>query len=146
MDAQVRHEDLKKGLHDVHSFIGACNFYRGHIKNFAYTSAIPTNLINTTTTWRSGRQEQQGFDELKDKVANTKCLGVPKAQGEIIHHCSRAFNEVSVIRELAVASFGGLLMLLLLDVHVATTKSCILLGGTAHGFNPVKKLRRLSGR
>ena len=27
MDAKVPHEDPKKGLHDVHSFIGACNFY-----------------------------------------------------------------------------------------------------------------------
>ena len=26
MDAKVRHEDPKKGLHDVRSFIGACNF------------------------------------------------------------------------------------------------------------------------
>ena len=32
MDAKVRHEDPKKGLHDVRSFIGACNFYRRHIK------------------------------------------------------------------------------------------------------------------
>ena len=34
MDAKVLHEDPKKGLHDVCSFIGACNFYRRHIKNF----------------------------------------------------------------------------------------------------------------
>ena len=27
MDAKVRHEDPKKGLHDVRSFIGACNFF-----------------------------------------------------------------------------------------------------------------------
>ena len=45
MDAKVRHEDPKKGLHDVGSFIGACNFYRCHIKNFTYTSAIVTDLI-----------------------------------------------------------------------------------------------------
>ena len=45
MDAKVRHEDPKKGLHDVRSFIGACNFYRRHIKNFTYTSAILTDLI-----------------------------------------------------------------------------------------------------
>ena len=36
MDAKVRHEDSRKGLHDVSSFIGACNFYRRHIKNFTY--------------------------------------------------------------------------------------------------------------
>ena len=84
MDAKVRHEDPKKGLHDVRRFIGASNFYRRHIKNFTYTSAIRTDLIKKDTTWRWGPQKQQGFDELKDKVANAKCLGVPRAQGEIM--------------------------------------------------------------
>ena len=51
IDAKVRHEDPKKGLHDVCSFIGACNFYRRHIQNFTYTSAILTYLIKNTTTW-----------------------------------------------------------------------------------------------
>ena len=84
MDAQVRHEDPKKGLHDVPSFIGACNFYRCHITNITYTSAIPTDLINKSTTLRRSPHEQQAFDVLKDKVPNTKCLGVPVAQGEIV--------------------------------------------------------------
>ena len=84
MDAKVRHEDPKKGLHDVRSFIGACNFYRRHIKNFTYTGAILTNLIKKSTTWRWGLQEQQAFEELKDKVVDAKCSGVPRAQGEII--------------------------------------------------------------
>ena len=84
MDAKVRHEDPKKGLHDVRSFIRACNFNRRHINNFTYTSSILTDLIKKTTTWRWGSQKQQAFDMLKDKVASTKCLGVPRAQGEII--------------------------------------------------------------
>ena len=41
-------------------------------------------MIKKSTTWRWGPQEQEAFDELKDKVANAKCLGVPRAQGEII--------------------------------------------------------------
>ena len=84
MDAKVRHEDPKKGLQDVRSFIRACNFYRYHIINFTYTSATLTDLIKKTTTWRWGPQEQQAFDELKDKVANAKGLGVPRAQRGII--------------------------------------------------------------
>ena len=84
MDAKVRYQDPKTGLHDVHSFIGACNFYRRHITNFTYTSAILTDLINESTTWRWGPQEQQAFDELKDKEANAKCLGLPRAQGGVI--------------------------------------------------------------
>ena len=81
MDAN---EDSKKGLHDVRSFIGACNFYRRYIKNFTYTSAILTDLIKKGTTWRWGPQGQQAFDELQDRAANTRCLHVPMAQGEII--------------------------------------------------------------
>ena len=83
MDAKVRHEDPKKGLHDVRSFIGACNFYHRHIKNFIYPCPVLTDLIKKSTTWRSGPQEQQAFDELKDKVAKAKCLGLPGAEGEI---------------------------------------------------------------
>ena len=84
MDAKVRHEDPKKGLDDVRRFIGACNFYCRHIKNYRYTSAIQTDLIQKTSTRRCDSQEQQAFDELKDKVANAKCLGVPRAREEII--------------------------------------------------------------
>ena len=69
MDAQVRHEDLKKGPHDVRSFIGACSFYRCHVKNFTFTSAILTDVVKKTTTWPLGPQEQQAFAEPKDKVA-----------------------------------------------------------------------------
>ena len=84
MDVQVRYEDPKKRLRDVRSFIGACNFYRRHVKNFTCTSAILMDLIKKSTTWRWGPQEQQALHKLKDKVANAKCLGVPRAQGEII--------------------------------------------------------------
>ena len=41
MDPKVRHEDAKKGFHDVRSFIGACNFYRRHIKNFTLYQGQP---------------------------------------------------------------------------------------------------------
>ena len=84
MDAKVRHENPKKKLHDVHSFIRARNFHHRHIKIFTYSSAIVTDLIKKSTTWRRGSQKPQALDELEDKVANAKCLGVPKVQGEII--------------------------------------------------------------
>ena len=48
---QIR-DDPKKGLQDVRSFIGACNFYRRHIHNFTYSSAPLTDLIKKTNPWR----------------------------------------------------------------------------------------------
>ena len=84
MDAKVRHEDPKKGFHDVRSSIGACNFYGRHIKNSTYTRPVLTDFIKKSTTWRWGPQEQQAVDKLKDKVAMAQCLGVPRAQEEIV--------------------------------------------------------------
>ena len=36
-DIQTR-DNPNKGVHDVRSFVGACNFYRCHIHNFTYSS------------------------------------------------------------------------------------------------------------
>ena len=45
-------DDPKKGLHEVRSFVRACNFNRRHIHNFTYSSAPLTDLIKKTTPWR----------------------------------------------------------------------------------------------
>ena len=82
-DMQIR-DDPKKGLHDVRSFIGTCNFYRRHIHNFAYSSASLTDLIKEIDPWRWTDKEEACFRELKKKVSSAKCLGVPRPNGEII--------------------------------------------------------------
>ena len=76
--------DPKKGLHDVWSFIGACNFYRRRIHNFTYSSAPLTDLIKKTNLWRWTDKEEAYFQELKKKISSTNCLGVPRPKAEII--------------------------------------------------------------
>ena len=56
-DMQIR-DDPKKGLHDVRSFVGACNFYRRHIHNLTYSSAPLTDQIKKTTPWRWNSREE----------------------------------------------------------------------------------------
>ena len=46
--------------------------------------SILTDLIKKSTLGAWVLNKQQAVDELKCKVANAKCLGVPKAQGKII--------------------------------------------------------------
>ena len=82
-DMQI-HDDPKKGLHDVRSFVGACNFYRRHIHNFTYSSAPLTDLIKKATPWRWTSREEECFHELKKKIASSNCLGVPRPEGEIV--------------------------------------------------------------
>ena len=82
-DMQIR-DDPKKGLHDVRSFVGACNFYRRHIHNFTYSSAPLTDLIKKTTPWRQTAREEECFQELNKKIASSNCRGVPRPKGKIV--------------------------------------------------------------
>ena len=82
-DMQIR-DDPKNGLHDVRSFVGACNFYRHHIHNVTYSSAPLTDLIKKTTPWRWTSREEECFQELKKKIASSNCLGVPRPEGKLV--------------------------------------------------------------
>ena len=82
-DMQIR-DDPKKGLHDVRSFIGACNFYRRHIHDFTCSSTPLTDLIKKTNPRRWTDKEEACFQELTKKTSSTNCLGVPRPKGEII--------------------------------------------------------------
>ena len=82
-DMQI-HDEPKKGLHDVRSFVGACNSYWRHIHNFTYSSAPLTDLIKKTTPWRWTAREEECFQELKEKIASSNCLGVPRPEGQIV--------------------------------------------------------------
>ena len=77
-------DDRKKALHDVRSFIGACNFYRRHIHNFAYSSAPLTDRIKKTIPWQWTDKEEACFQELKKNISSTNCLGVPRPKRKII--------------------------------------------------------------
>ena len=82
-DMQIR-DNAKNCLHTVPSFIGACNFYRRHIHNFMYSSALLTDLMKKTNPWWWTDKEGACFQHLKKKISSTSCLGVPRPKGEII--------------------------------------------------------------
>ena len=71
---QIRDEPMK-GLHEVRSFVGACNFDRRQIHNFTYLSAPLTDLIKNTVPLRWTAREEECFQELKKKIASSNCLG-----------------------------------------------------------------------
>ena len=84
MDANIIKDDPKQGVKSLRSFMGACNFYRSHIRNFTYTSAGLTNLTKKGVPWISGPAEEKCFQEFKEKIANAKCSGVARPHGDII--------------------------------------------------------------
>ena len=83
MDATVRHEDPKKGLHDVRSFIGACNFYCRHINIFTYTSATVTDGIQKSITWRWGLKNNKHLTSSRTKWPTLSAWACLQHKGEI---------------------------------------------------------------
>ena len=82
-DMQIR-DDAKKGLHNVWSFTGACNFYRRHVHNLTYSSVFLTDVTKKTNPWRWTDKEKACFYELKKSISSRNCLGVPRPKGEIL--------------------------------------------------------------
>ena len=74
----------KKGLHNVRSFIGACNSYWRHINNFTYSSAPVTDRIRNTDPWRWIHMKEACFQELKKEISSTNQLGVPRPKGKVM--------------------------------------------------------------
>ena len=77
-NAQVRNS------RELASFLGACNFFRRHIRNFTATSAELSDLTKKNSKWEWTDRHQKLFDELKEKMASLDCLGTPRALGEFL--------------------------------------------------------------
>ena len=73
-----------KNLKDLRRFLGVLNFYRRHIPNFTYSSALLTDLTKKDVKWQWTKEHQAKFEELKMKLAKLTCIGVPKPHGEMI--------------------------------------------------------------
>ena len=68
-------DDPKKDLHDMKSFVDACNLVDIH--NFTYSSAPLTDVIKKNAPWRKTSWGEECFQELKKKKTSSNCLGVP---------------------------------------------------------------------
>ena len=53
----------------VESFLGFANFYRWFIKNFSHMTK-PLNELKGKKEWKQGEQQQEVFEELKEKITS----------------------------------------------------------------------------
>ena len=67
-------------IKEVESFLGFANFYRQFIKNFSYT-AKPLNELKGKKEWKWEEEQQEVFEELKEKITSQPVLVLPKREG-----------------------------------------------------------------
>ena len=82
-DMQI-HDDSKKGLYNVRSFVVPCNFHRRHIQNFTCSPAPLTDLIKKSTPWIWTSGGEECFHDLRKEIASSDYRGVPRPKDEII--------------------------------------------------------------
>ena len=73
-----------RSLKDLRTFLGACNFYRRHVKNFTFSSAPLTELLKKNARFHWGPLEEAKLEEIKAKLLSVSSIGVPRSTGEII--------------------------------------------------------------
>ena len=83
LQATIRHNKTR-GVQDICSFLGACNFYRRHVPNFRYSSHLLTDRTRKNKKWHWGEEEAKQFQELKEKLGNVGMLGTCNSEGELL--------------------------------------------------------------
>ena len=66
-------------IKEVESFLGFTNFYRWFIKNFSHM-AKPLNELKGKKEWKWGEEQQEAFEELKEKITSQLVLILPKRE------------------------------------------------------------------
>lgn len=56
--------------------MGLCNFFRGHVKNFAHLSAPLTQLPRNNSGYEEGKHPEESF---KDLLMTEPCLAFPRS-------------------------------------------------------------------
>ena len=64
---------------DVESFLGFANFYRRFIKDFSHV-AVPLNQLKGKEEWKWTEEEQNAFEELKQKITMQPVLALPRRE------------------------------------------------------------------
>ena len=63
----IKEQKTPTKVKDVKSFLGFANFYRRFIKDFSHI-AVPLNRLKGKGEWKWTEEEQNAFEELKQKI------------------------------------------------------------------------------
>ena len=76
--------DHPQNITDVRSFLGLCSYYRRFVKGFSKIAAPLTRLNEKGVPFQWKEEQQDAFQELKDRLTSPPILGYPQLEGRYI--------------------------------------------------------------
>jgi len=86
-----------KNAKEVHRFCGLTSWYRRFVDNFAHISAPLTNLTKKNVKWKWGKEEEDAFNELKERLINAPLLRCPDFTRPFIIHCDASNRACAAV-------------------------------------------------
>ena len=77
----VRDAPPPKNVHQVRQFLGLCNFFRSHVRNFSQIATPLNQLTRKDCVWRGGKlndEALQAFNELKSALCSEPVVAYPR--------------------------------------------------------------------
>lgn len=72
----VKSFPVPKNVHNVRQFLGLASFFRKFIKNFAVIARPLTCLLKNNVLWEWGSDQEQAFQELKERLVSRPILAL----------------------------------------------------------------------
>ena len=69
-------------IKDIESFLGFANFYRRFIHNFSHTAKL-LNKLKGKKEWKWGKEHQEAFEEIKEKIISQPVLSLPRRERKL---------------------------------------------------------------
>jgi transposase InsO family protein len=77
----VREATPPRNVHQVRSFLGLCNFFRSHVRNFSFIATPLNQLTRKDCAWRGGQLNEEAlkaFNELKSALCSEPVVAYPR--------------------------------------------------------------------
>jgi len=96
----VRDSEPPRNVHQVRQFLGLCNFFRTHVRNFSQIATPLNQLTRKDTVWRGGKLNDaalNAFNELKSALCSEPVVAYPRKdrQYSLIVDAATGNNENS---------------------------------------------------
>lgn len=138
----IRQFPRPENVKTLRSFLGLASWYRKFVQGFSKTVVPLTKLLRKKQSWQWTVEQEQAFNELKDKLTNTPALACPNFNIPFVIQVDASYNGIGAAltqkedgKEKAIA-YASRLLSESEKKYTVTEKECLALVWAIKKFRP----------